>query len=300
MSPRARPERTFFKLPEGRISGLRFGRAEMPLKIVFLHATGFNGLVYRSVLEPLGLHALALDMRGHGMSELPIFPEKIRNWLFARDDVVSFLDRYIETPVILAGHSWGGVVSTLAAAKRSGKVSGLVALDPVSIPLLMRLPAYIPGGRTLLKKRLPLAYNAGKRRFLFPNLEYVFERYKNRGTFRGFSDQIIRDYLEGGLKPHPEGVQLACNPEWEQALYVAQGHNIYRAAKTYARFGRPVKMIYAKRDGPSTSGTRAQMRRAIGRENVKYREDLGHMFPMQNPDIATGYLRRMLETVAPR
>jgi len=77
------------------------------------------------------------------------------------------------------------------------KVSGYVGFDPVLIPAIARIFNYLPGGRSYMKKRLPIARNAGRRKSHFESHEAAFNRYKNRGAFRGFSDEALRDYLTG-------------------------------------------------------------------------------------------------------
>lgn len=288
-------ERRSYDLPDGKMSAVHFGRTGNPLKLIFLHATGFNAFAYKTLLEPMGIHAVALDMRGHGMSELPADPKGLRNWHSLRDDISYFLETYVDKPVVLAGHSSGAVVSVLTAAQSPEKVSGVVAFDPPTMPWLVRAMPYIPGGLTYTAKRFKIASKAGKRRAVFPDLEFAFERYKGRGTFKGVSDEALRDYLEGGLKPHPEGVTLACTPKWEQAMFTGQGHNIYKAAR---KLPEQVKFIYAKKGGVSTKGTRRAISRAAGTENVEFHEDLAHFFPFHQTEYAQQQLSDMIKRVS--
>jgi pimeloyl-ACP methyl ester carboxylesterase len=62
--------RVSFEVPGGRMAGIAFGAETATPDIVFIHATGFNARTYRTLLEPLGerFHVLALDMRGHGLT----------------------------------------------------------------------------------------------------------------------------------------------------------------------------------------------------------------------------------------
>ena len=277
------------------MSAVHFGRTSNPLKLVFLHATGFNAYAYKTLLEPMGIHAVALDMRGHGMSELPADPKGFRNWHSLRDDISYFLTHYVDKPAVLAGHPSGAVVSVLTAAQSPDKVSGLVAFDPPTMPWPVRTMPYIPGGLAYTARRFPIAYKAGKRRAVFPTFEFAFERYKGRGTFKGVSDEALRDYLTGGLKPHADGVTLACTPEWEQAMFVAQGHNIFKAARSFPKYQR---FIYAKIFGVSTRGTRRAIGRIVGRENVECHEDLAHFFPFHETDFAAQALADMIRKVS--
>jgi len=288
-------QRREYDMPDGTMSAVHFGRTSNPLKLIFLHATGFNGYAYKSILEPLGVHAMAIDMRGCGMTDLPKNERSLRSWHLFADDMVDFLSAHVNRPVVLAGHSSGAVISLLAAAKMADKVSGVVAFDPVTMPLLMRVWPYLPGGRYYMKKRASMIRNAGRRRAIFDSEQTVFERYVGRGTFKGVSDQALRDYIIGGFKPHAYGVELACSPSWEQAVFTAQGHDIFKATKNYLG---PKHLIYAKKFGPHTKGTRRRMKRIVGSENFEFHEEFAHFFPLQYPDFAIGAMDAMIKKVA--
>ena len=277
------------------MSTVHFGRTSNPLKLVFLHATGFNGYAYKSVLEPLGVHAVAIDMRGHGMTELPTDIRGLRNWHVFRDDVVAFLDAHVKQPVVLVGHSCGGTVAALTAAARPDKISGLIALDPVTMPLLGRIWSNLPGGRTYMSRRFALARKAGKRRAVFDSHQAAFDRYVGRGTFKGVTDEALSDYLAGGLRPVEAGMRLACEPLWEQAVFTAQGHNIFKAAKAYPG---PKHFIYAGKFGPSMPYTRRKMGKIIGGENMEFHENFAHFFPLQQPEFTINTMDAMVKRVA--
>ena len=288
-------ERRSYDLPDGKMSAVHFGRTSNPLKLVFLHATGFNAYAYKTLLEPLGVHAVALDMRGHGLSELPTDPKGFKNWHSLRNDISYFLDHYTQKAVVIAGHSSGAVVSVLTAAQSPKKVSGVLAFDPPTMPWPVRIMPYIPGGLAYTGRRFPIAYKASKRRAIFPDLEFAFQRYKGRGTFKGVSDEALRDYLIGGLKPHTDGMELACSPSWEQAMFIAQGHNIFKAAKSYSG---PIKFIYARQSGVSTKGTRRAIARAVGAANVDYRKDFAHFFPFHESEFTQNEITNMIKRVS--
>ena len=293
MNPDSVPIRKFYDLRDGRISTLHFGDVSTPVKLVMLNANGFNGYSYKTILQPLGMHAVALDLRGHGMSELPTDIARLKNWHIFRDDVAEFFDRYIESPAVLAGHSYGGVTGILAMPFIKDKVSGYVGFDPVLVPGLFRAMNRLPGGRAYMKARLPIARNAGRRKAHFESFEAAFNRYQNRGAFRGFSDEALRDYLTGGLRADGEGVKLACDPLWEQAIFTAQGHNVFRAATSLPRDNSHITFA-GKYGAVSFPSGRRAMAKIIGAENVAFDKNRAHMFPMQDSEYAIEKLRGVL------
>ena len=287
------PTRKFYDLRDGRISAVHFGLSSNPVKLIMLNANGFNGYSYKTILEPLGVHAIALDMRGHGMSELPTDARALKNWHIFRDDVVEFMERYINNPVVLAGHSFGAVTGILSAPHLQNKINGYVGFDPVILPRLVRFINGLPGGRNYMRKRLPIARNAGRRRSNFESFDAAFTRYKDRGAFRGFSDEALRDYLTGGLIESDAGARLTCDPLWEQAIFVAQGHNVYKAARALPPHNSHITFA-GKYGAVSLKRGRNYMANIIGSENVVFDKNRAHMFPMHDPDYAALRLREAL------
>jgi len=279
------PIRKFYDLRDGRISAVHFGRVSNPVKLVMLHANGFNGYSYKSLLEPLGVHAIALDMRGHGMSTLPVECNALANWHIFRDDITEFFSRYIDSPAVLAGHSYGAVTGILAMPQIKETVSGYVGFDPVMAPWLFRHLSRLPGSRRSMKKHIPIARAAGRRKSDFDSFDAAFNRYKGRGAFRGFADSALRDYLTGGLIETTDGVALACDPLWEQAIFVAQSHNVFKAALHLPR-GNSHMTFAGKQGAVSFRRGRRFMANIIGADNVIYDKRRAHMFPMHDPDYA--------------
>ena len=290
-------DQRIYALRDGDLAALHFGNTSEPVRLVLLHANGFNARTYRAVLEPLRVHAVAFDMRGHGRSRTMPQPVNMPNWHIFRDDCVEFFERHLpeltDDPVVLAGHSFGAVSGILAAPFLEGRISGYAGFDPVSVPFLFRLTSNLPGGRSYMKKRVPIARNAGRRKSEFESPEAAFARWQGRGAFKGMQDDVLRDYIEGGLVKRDDGRwELACNPKWEQAIFVAQYHNLFKAARALPDSS---KIIYAGGRPPvSTEGTRRAVQKAQPNINVTFNQDLGHLFPFIQTEMATRVLQDIL------
>jgi pimeloyl-ACP methyl ester carboxylesterase len=279
-------------MPGGQMSALHFGPMDAPVRCVFVHANGFNAQTYRCLLEPLGVHIVALDMRGHGFTKLPMDISALKSFDIFANDIATFISRYVPGQVLLAGHSFSAVAGILAAFQLKDRLTAYVGFDPVSLPWLPRQFPKLPGGRRFMKTFFPLAKNAGRRRHEFDSRDSVFERYKGRGAFRGVQEQILQDYLDGGLLEAKTGVKLACNPLWEQAIYTAQGHNIFKAAHYLPDDSR---IIYGGKAAVSTPGTRQKIERILGEGSVEYRPDFHHLFPFQETEFCQSELRRAMQ-----
>ena len=291
--------RKSYALRDGTLSALHFGNPADPVRLVLLHANGFNAQSYRAVLEPLGVHAIAFDMRGHGHSRGLPQPEDMPNWHIFRDDCVEFFERYLPDltngPVVLAGHSFGGVTAILAAPFVKNSLSGYVGFDPVMIPFIFRLTSILPGGRAYMKQRISIARNAGRRKSDFESLEAAFARWQGRGAFKGIADDVLRDYISGGLIEREDGVwELACAPKWEQAIFTAQWHNPFKAARALPDNS---KIVFAGGKYPvSTQGSRGALKKMQPNIDVEFDAELGHLFPFTQPELASQILKDILDT----
>ncbi|HEY1224284.1 MAG TPA: alpha/beta hydrolase [Brevundimonas sp.] len=269
----------------GEMAVLDFGDPDRPVDMVFVHATGFNAMTYRSLLAPLAgrFRIWAPDLRGHGRSALPTPPGWKRNWHDHRDDLTALLDTINGPPVVMAGHSMGATSSLLAAAERPGKVRELALLDPVIWSRLAVLALNLPVTR-LSARKIPLAQNAARRRARFDSLEAAFTAYRGRGAFKGWPDAQLTDYLTDGFAAEGDGVALTCVPQWEAANYAAQAHNPWMAL---ARIHVPVRILKAE-----THTTCFVPDHAFGMRHVESRTLAGsnHFFPMLMADEAREHL----------
>ncbi|WP_101900295.1 alpha/beta fold hydrolase [Legionella sainthelensi] len=72
-------------------------------------------------------HVYAPDFRGHGSSQ------KIRGHYFLEDylaDTQSFIQEVIKEPVLLIGHSLGGMIGSMLTASQPSLVRALILIDP--------------------------------------------------------------------------------------------------------------------------------------------------------------------------
>jgi len=281
----ASAERFSVEIGEGRLAGWRWPAPEKP-PLLFCHATGFCASAYKRMLGALSprFDVVALDMRGHGRTALPAAPRSLRSWAVYARDVEAFLDGQARDGWTLAGHSMGGVVSSLAARGRRD-VAALRLIEPVAMPSLLVLAARTPLWR-LLGPSMPLAAGARRRRADWPSRADAAAAYAQKRLFRDWAPGVLADYLEDGLVDTPAGARLACDPAWEAATYAAQAHDFWGAVRAA---GPAVSVLAA--DAPSSTVwrfARARLRR-LG-ASVKDASRLGHLAPMQDPACCAAFL----------
>ena len=290
-------ERRSYDLRGGTLSAIHFGRTTNPLKLVFCHANGFNAQSYRHVLEPIEVHAVALDLRGHGLTDLTTDPENLRSWQVFADDIAAFFDAHVPAPVVLAGHSYGAVSGLLAQPRIRDKVIGYAGFDPVLVPALVRWATRWSWGREYMKMRVPIARKAGERKSVFQSRDAAFDRYHGRGALKGIPDEILRDYIDGGTRERGAGgVELACNPAWEQAIFAAQAHNMFARVPMLPDTSRIV--FAGARGRVSTEAQRARIQALQPGISVEFQPEFNHLFPFQKPAFATDVLRNVIQRAA--
>ena len=275
---------------EGEMAALDFGDARRPVDIVFLHANGFNARTYRTLLRPLAkdLRILAPDLRGHGRTQLPLKAEGRRSWRDLRDDVTALLESLDGPPVTLAGHSMGGTVALLAAAKASQRVRDLALFDPVMLGPIGVAMAHMPFANTMAAKRAPIAVAAARRRSVFESRAAAFKAYKGRGAFKTWPDAVLKDYVADGFVDRLDGtVELACPPDWEAVNYTTHAHDPYAALR---RFEGKVRILRGSRGSTCRVRDVAGFQRRYPGATIEKIEG-GHFFPMEKPLVVRAALR---------
>ena len=223
---------------KGQVALVEFGDPARPVDVVFSHANGFNAYTYRSILDPLAadLRVVAYDLRGHGRTTLPVPTEARPDWWDLCDDLLAVMDALaLEKPVVLAGHSFGATVSLMAAQRRPEAVKALALFDPVLYPNL-------PG---LQLRDTPMVEAALRRRSFFESRAAAIEKWRGRGAFAAWPEEILADYTVDGLITEGDGVRLACSPAWEASSYMAQGQN---GVELLLGAGRPVLALIAEQN----------------------------------------------------
>jgi pimeloyl-ACP methyl ester carboxylesterase len=283
MSP---PSRHALALADGNVSYLEWPEDGPTLH--FAHATGFNAQTYEPLLTPLAgrMRVLASDARGHGFSTLPAGPGMARDWKIYRDDLAKFLEATANGPAILAGHSMGATVSAMIAAALPDRVSGLVLIEPVLMPNILRLVSWIP----FRPPSIDLASRAERRRDSFASFDVAFASYRGRGAFRTWPEDFLTAYLTGGLVPVGDGpeMRLACAPAWEAQTFRSTPIGVAGLAR---RIRCPVTLLYAEQSTPPESECRAFARRHGGTRLMKV-PGTTHFLPMERPDLVREEIAR--------
>jgi len=256
--------------------------------LLFSHANGFHGLCYRRIFERLAdvCEVRAIDLRGHGLSEAEADPRRLRGFGRFGEDVAAVAAASPEgRRVVLAGHSLGGTASILAGAALAGRIARVAAVDPVLLePLYYRLaraPLIAAIGRNN-----PLAKAARARRAAFPSKAAALENYASKRLFATWEPGVLADYVDGAFDETDDGVRLRCAPEWEAAIFGAQGTWPYGAV---GALGERLCVLKAGRG----STVRAPGRLEAAGARIETTQ-AGHLAPMETPAAVAAWLGRLV------
>lgn len=254
-------------------------------KALFLHANGFSGFTYNDLLSRVAAHntVLAIDLRGHGQTNLPANPADLQDWQVYTDDVIAVIEALdLSQPITISGHSMGGAIALYSAAQRPDLAASAIVIEPVLFP---RGLAAI---QRWLEKRtpwfeFPLAAGAQRRRAQFASRDAMFQSYRGRGAFKTWPDDILWDYIDGSTADNDDGtVRLACAPAWEANNFRTFG---FPVSSVFSRLTGPVRILYADGDGSTTPKRIANhIRTRYKNVEVECIAGAGHFLPMQKPE----------------
>lgn len=115
---------SFVTTPHGvRLAYVDSGGPGRP--ILALHGAFGRGRTFMPLAEHLGRRVIALDQRGHGLSDKP--GDYSREGFLA--DTAAFIEALDLAPVTIAGHSLGALNAYQLAARRPELVESFVAID---------------------------------------------------------------------------------------------------------------------------------------------------------------------------
>jgi pimeloyl-ACP methyl ester carboxylesterase len=257
---------------------------------VLAHGLASNSRIWDDVAARLieRHHVVALDQRGHGLSDRPADG-------FTFDRMVSDLAGVIEATGLdrptLVGHSWGGNVVLAFAAAYPDRVRGLVLVDGGFIEL-SALP-----GRTWEQVRVDMAP---------PDLTHLtfselLERARGGDAASYWSPTVEATYRTS-FKDGPDG-RIIPSLRREDHLEILHALWQQRPSELFPRITVPTLIVPARR--PNATGRAAEMApiraqlvanaaAALPNGRLLWMEETVHDIPLQRP----GALTEAIESVA--
>lgn len=259
--------------------------------IIFSHANSFPASTYGVLFKSLrarGHTVRALEKFGHD----PQYPVT-SNWPHLVQQLADFAGPEIEKhgkPAWLVGHSMGGFLSLMCAARRPDLgghgVRGVLLIDS---PVLggWRARALALAKRTQLVGSLSPGKISRARRHAWPDAQAVFDHFAHKKVFARWDPQVLRDYVEHGTQDAqtPQGARrvLCFDRDVETAVYNTLPHNLDRLLRRHP-LRCPVAFIGGTESAEMKQVGMDMTRRLVGAHPQRLRMVAGsHLFPMESP-----------------
>jgi pimeloyl-ACP methyl ester carboxylesterase len=254
----------------------------------FAHANSYPAGTYRQFFRTLRKQydVRALEIHGHD----PEFPVSV-GWPNLVDELIAQLEAY-PGPVILVGHSLGGMLSLMAARARPDLVRCVVMLDSPVVAGWRALMLRIMRNWKWASRYSPARFSENRRN-LWPNVDSAHEHFSAKELFAAWSPGVLADYLEHGLTPHPDGVQLRFTREVETAIYKSLPHHLDKVVD--GQYPVPVGFVGGTESVECRHAGLDATRRLVGKHFVQIPG--GHLFPMESPEAAARETIRMIEAL---
>ncbi|OGB33870.1 MAG: alpha/beta hydrolase [Burkholderiales bacterium RIFCSPLOWO2_12_FULL_61_40] len=268
--------------------------------VIFSHANSFGASTYGVLFKSLrarGFTVKAIERFGHD-EKYPV----TNNWPQLVQQLVDFTQAQVDqsgTPAFLVGHSLGGILSLMAAARQPALVRGVVLVDA---PILGGWRATTVGvmKSTQLMGSMPPAKISRQRRNNWPSQQAALEHFRHKKAFAKWDPQVLQDYISHGTHDEGQGQETKRVLSFDRAVETA----IYNTFPNHLEglFRRhpvkcPVTFI-----GGSQSAEMKQVGMAMTDRFTKGRTmmlDGSHLFPMEKPLATAAAIEAALRNLEP-
>jgi pimeloyl-ACP methyl ester carboxylesterase len=263
--------------------------------IVFSHANSFPASTYGVLFKSLrsrGYTVKAVDKYGHD----PKYPVT-NNWPLMVQQLHDLAQRETDKagePAWLVGHSLGGFLSLMCAARHPELARGVLLIDS---PILGGWRATTLGviKRTQLVGSVSPGAVSRRRKNAWADAATVLEHFRHKKAFARWDAQVLADYVAHGTHDADGQRVLSFDRDVETAIYNTLPDNLDRLLKRH-----PLKCPVA-----FIGGTRSEEMKQVGmtmtEQIVKGRIMMlegSHLFPMEKPLATAAAIEASLRGMA--
>lgn len=257
------------------------------------HATGLCSNVYTELSKKLSekYKVVGLDFRGHGKTLAYADSSTLSSWEVFYRDLEDFF-RYLNQPVVAIGHSMGGTVSAVLAARYPELISKLILIEPGFMPPLWRPFVYF-AQKSGLSMHVPFVTRATKRKNIWRNHTDVLDDLTHKGPFKSWRKTILMDYISKGTKTLEDGsIQFLCHPLWEGKILATAPVGIWSEV---SKIKCPTLVIYGENSRTFLPSVVAKLKRTLPHALLFKMRNTGHFIPMERPEELSAIIIEFIE-----
>ena len=249
--------------------------AARPL-LAFAHGNGFPAGSYRKLLALLGetFEVVAPERFGHD----PAYPVS-DSWPHLLAEWHAFVRRAARgRKVVLLGHSLGGLLSLMLAARDPALLRSVILLD-APVVAGWRAALLWGGKRSGLLWRVPPAATARRRREVWPSLDAAQAHFAAKEIFARWDPDMLADYVAAATEQHAGARVLRFSRDVEARIYATLPHDIGRLLRRPMQV--PVGFIGGRASRELRQAGMDATRRLVG-PHLRWLEGT-HLFPFEQP-----------------
>lgn len=246
------------------------------------HATGLCANAYSEFSKKLAekYKVVGLDFRGHGKTLASADSTNLNSWEIFYNDLEDFF-RFFNQPVVAFGHSLGGTVSAVLAARYPELVSKLIVIEPGFMPPLWRPFVYFVQ-KSRLCMHVPFVTSVTKRTKTWRNKSEAMNDLAIKGPFKTWSKIILEDYISQGTKMLKDGsLELLCDPLWEGKILGTAPVGIWGEV---SKIKCPTLVIYGEKSKTFLPSVVTKLKKTLPQVTLKKMPNTGHFIPMEQPE----------------
>ena len=252
--------------------------------VLFFHGNSFPASTYQVMLNELrrrGLQVHTLEKIGHN----PAY-QVTSNWPQLVEEVHAFAQPLVNAhqgPVVLVGHSLGGMLSLMLAALYPELAHAVVMVDAPAVAGWQANLLHLSKKLSFTAKYSPGAVSK-KRRHQWGSLDEVRQHFASKKNFARWHPGVLEDYVQHGTRQVMVDGQvlreLSFSREIETLIYNTVPHHLESLIKRHP-LKCPVSLVAARHSREmKLAGIEFTKRITKGRITII---DGTHLVPMESP-----------------
>lgn len=250
--------------------------------LIFLHATGFTPWLWHPlarelassyrIIAPYFCEHRPLDPQSGGLGWATLAADTVRLSAALR----------LHKPYLL-GHSMGATVHLIAHTLYRLQATGMILIEPIVLPReLYQGPMSVD--------QHPLAAKAIRRTNFWQDHDEAMDHLRSRTLFMKWDEEMLELYIRHGMTGAASGgLQLACSPQHEAALFM--GGRQLDPWPLLPRASCPVLLVEGESSETRNLIDLRRIQTLIPDCTLRSVEEAGHLIPMERPREVTRIIR---------